>query len=96
MLTQLFIDTKRTSKKEVEFISCYSPTHQQTENEKIHQIEKELENLYWFDKRLFESYIYEDHTMRSLANETGIPLRRIFVTINKVKQQIRKKICQKD
>ena len=92
MLTQLFIDTKRTSKKEIEF-NCYlTPIHQQTENEKVKQIEKEMENLYWFDKRLFESYIYDGHTMRSLADATGIPLRRIFVTIKKVKEQIRKKL----
>ena len=55
----------------------------------IHKVEKELENMYWYDKKVFEVYYNEGHTLDSLAEKTGISRNSLFSTIKKVRTQLK-------
>jgi hypothetical protein len=69
------------------------PEEQSTEDEATAaKIKAELAKLPWFDRRLFEIYIQENHTVSSLARATEIPRTTISLAINRIKKHIRKTI----
>jgi len=55
----------------------------------IEKIEKELDGLYWYDKKVFEVYYNEGHTLDSLAKKTGISRNSLFTTLKKVRNQLK-------
>jgi hypothetical protein len=55
----------------------------------INKITQELNKLPWFDKRLFEVYLEENHTVSSLARATGIPRTTVSLAINRIKKHIK-------
>lgn len=57
--------------------------------QKLEQIDKALENIYWYDKKIFELYYYEGNTLSGLAKKTGISRNSLFTTIDKVREQIK-------
>tara|TARA_R110000824_G_scaffold7656_1_gene34602 strand:- start:392 stop:976 length:585 start_codon:yes stop_codon:yes gene_type:complete len=59
---------------------------------KLEQIDKALEDVYWYDKKIFELYYYEGNTLDSLAAKTKISRNSIFNTIDKVRTIIKKKL----
>ena len=61
-------------------------------NYKQEQIDKVLDDVYWYDKKVFELYYYESNTLDSLSKKTGISRNSIFNTIDKVRQHIKEKI----
>lgn len=52
-----------------------------------------MKDLRWYDRTLFEIYVQEDHSVRSLAQATGINYISIFRTIKEVKEKLQ---CIKD
>ena len=56
------------------------------------KIKKEIENLNWYDKMLFEVFLDEGHTISSLARVTGIPRTSISLSINRIRRHIKKKL----
>ena len=60
--------------------------------EKLEKIDIALQDLYWYDKRLFELYYTEKNTLDSLAKKTGISRNSIFTTLQKVKYIIKEKV----
>jgi len=58
----------------------------------VNRIKTELAKLPWFDRRLFEVYTEENHTVSSLARATEIPRTTISLAINRIKKHIRKTI----
>lgn len=52
----------------------------------------ELDRLTWYDCMLFKTLVNEGHTFTSLSKETGISRNSIGVTINRVKNHLKKKI----
>jgi|TARA_R110000824_G_scaffold23996_7_gene84884 RNA polymerase sigma factor (sigma-70 family) len=60
--------------------------------EKLEKIDNALDELYWYDKRLFELYYTEKNTLDTLAEKTGISRNSIFTTLQKVKYIIREKV----
>lgn len=92
MIKQLFCDKMKRKKT---FVNLDSVTLIQeiVQNDPREEIVKEaLEGLYWYDKKMFELYVYDDHSMRSLQEKTGIPLNEIWKTINRAKEEIKEKI----
>tara|TARA_R110002020_G_scaffold240290_3_gene453044 strand:+ start:4265 stop:4852 length:588 start_codon:yes stop_codon:yes gene_type:complete len=59
---------------------------------KLTQIENTLEEMYWYDKKVFELYYYESNTLDSLAEKTGISRNSLFNTIDRVRETIKNKI----
>ena len=56
------------------------------------RIKKELDTLPWFDRKLFEIFYTENHTISSLARATGIPRTSISLSINRIRKHIKKNI----
>tara|TARA_R100001463_G_scaffold23197_1_gene55698 strand:+ start:413 stop:1000 length:588 start_codon:yes stop_codon:yes gene_type:complete len=55
----------------------------------IEKIEKALENMYWYDSKVFTIYYNESHTLDSLAKKTGISRNSLFSTIKKVRTKLK-------
>ena len=60
---------------------------------KLEEIDKALEKLSWYDKKIFELYYYEEgNTLDSLAKKTGISRNSLFTTIDKVRAILKKEL----
>ena len=60
--------------------------------EKLDKIELVLNDLYWYDRKVFELYYYEENTLDSLAKKTGISRNSLFTTIDKVRTILKKEL----
>lgn len=56
---------------------------------KLEKIDKELDNMYWYDREIFKLYFYEGNTLDSLAHKTKISRNSLFTTIKKVKMKLK-------
>ena len=56
----------------------------------IDKIDNLVDDWYWYDKKLFNIYFYDDMSMRELSKATKISLSSIFNTISNAKENIRK------
>ncbi len=68
------------------------PQEEDTTNELAEKIKQEINKLSWYDKRLFEIYLDEGHTISSLSRATGIPRTSISLSINRIRKHIKKNI----
>ena len=59
---------------------------------KLDKIDAVLNDLYWYDKKVFELYYYEDNTLDTLAKKTGISRNSLFTTIDKVREILKKEL----
>ena len=70
-----------------------------TKTENIEEIKKEINNiineLYWFDKKLFKLYLNEFNSIRKLSKATKISHVKVFNTINKCRNNIKRKLNEK-
>lgn len=55
-------------------------------------VDKQLENLHWYDRKLFKLYRDTDLSIRQLAKETHISWVSIFNTLKNVKNEINEKL----
>jgi len=60
--------------------------------ENVDHIKKNLDDLHWYDRELFKTYVYENHSVSSLARATGIPRTSVSLTINRVRNYLQEKI----
>ena len=58
---------------------------------KLEEIDKILDGLNWYDKKVFELY-YSGETLDSLAEKTNISRNSLFTTIDKVRTIIKKEL----
>ena len=76
--------------------SIYNLPDQEIEEEtkwqKLEKIDNALEELHWYEKKMFELYYSEKNTFDSLAQKTGISRNSIFTTIQNTRIKIIKKI----
>tara|TARA_R100001086_G_scaffold228414_1_gene147879 strand:- start:3417 stop:3989 length:573 start_codon:yes stop_codon:yes gene_type:complete len=56
------------------------------------EIDDVLEQLNWYDKKIFELYYYEGNTLDSLAKKTKISRNSLFTTIDKVRNILKIKL----
>ena len=61
--------------------------------QKLDKIDLVLNDLYWYDKKVFELYYYENNTLDTLAKKTGISRNSLFTTIDKVRQILKKELA---
>ena len=62
-------------------------------HKKLDKIDLVLNDLYWYDKKVFELYYYEGNTLDSLAKKTGISRNSLFTTIDKVRNILKKELA---
>jgi len=55
----------------------------------LDKIDKALDDMYWYDKKVFELYYYKGHTLDTLAEKTGISRNSLFTTIKKVRTMLK-------
>ena len=60
--------------------------------QKLEEIDKQLDDIYWYDRELFKLYYYEANTLDSLAKKTGISRNSLFTTIDNVRQSLKDKL----
>jgi hypothetical protein len=58
---------------------------------KLEEIDKQLDNLNWYDRELFKLY-YSGETLDSLAAKTRISRNSLFTTIDKVRTILKKEL----
>lgn len=58
----------------------------------LKKVENATNNLYWFDKKLLNIYLYEIPSMRKISEETSISVDTIFKTIKKSKIIIKERL----
>ena len=63
-----------------------------TDFKKLDKIDLVLNDLYWYDKKVFELYYYEGNTLDTLAKKTGISRNSLFTTIDKVRTILKKEL----
>ena len=63
-----------------------------TEFKKLDKIDLVLNDLYWYDRKVFELYYYEGNTLDTLAKKTGISRNSLFTTIDKVREILKKEL----
>lgn len=51
-----------------------------------------LNELFWYDRMLFQTFVEENHTISSLARETGIPRTSVSLTIHRVRNYLKKEL----
>jgi DNA-directed RNA polymerase specialized sigma24 family protein len=56
------------------------------------RVENEISIWDWYDQKLFRIYKDERKPMRQIADETGISLKSIFLTIKSCKERIRQSV----
>tara|TARA_Y200000002_G_scaffold376495_1_gene380452 strand:+ start:522 stop:1046 length:525 start_codon:yes stop_codon:yes gene_type:complete len=57
--------------------------------ELLSKMESTIENMYWFDKKLLQLYVYKIPSIRKISKETKIGTKAIFQTLKKCKNIIR-------
>ena len=75
--------------------SIYNIPEEKLDNyqwEKLEEIDKVLDTLYWYDRELFKLYYYEGNTLDSLAKKTRISRNSLFTTIDKVRTILKKEL----
>ena len=59
---------------------------------KIEFIEKQIENMDWYDKQLVKLYFYDNMSYRKIAELTKIPKTSIYNGITSIKNKIKNKL----
>ena len=92
-VTSPFYYTYRKPSEDIEIEAIESiPDEEDTTYKIADRIREELSVLPWFDQKLFEIFLDEDHTISSLARATGIPRTSISLSINRIRRHIKKNL----
>ena len=67
------------------------PAVKNLEFEKLDKIDLVLNDLYWYDRKIFQIY-YSGETLDTLAKKTGISRNSLFTTIDKVREILKKEL----
>ena len=59
------------------------------------KVQKILNGMYWFDRKLFTLYVKQFNSIRKLANETKLGHVTVYNTIKRCKTNIKKKLYEK-
>ena len=92
-VTSPFYHTYRKPNSECDLESLQEiPEYDDPTTQIADRIKEELAVLPWFDRKLFEVFLTENHTISSLARATGIPRTSISLSINRIRRHIKKNI----
>tara|TARA_R110000765_G_C18791976_1_gene592680 strand:- start:6 stop:557 length:552 start_codon:yes stop_codon:yes gene_type:complete len=75
--------------------SIYNIAEEVDENiafQKLDKIDLVLNNMYWYDAKIFHLYYYDGNTLDTLAKKTGISRNSLFTTIDKVRNILKEEL----
>ena len=79
--------------------NCVLNNIPQNEGENIEEIttriEEILQDMHWFDRKLFNLYVKKFNSVRTLAKETKLGHVTVYNTISKCRNNIKKKLNEK-
>jgi len=88
-------------KKKIKTISLNSNIDQPEENDTKNQmevvfnkIEKTISNMYWYDKKMLNLYVYHIPSIRKISTATTISSKSVFKTLKRCKLTIKKEIAK--
>ena len=85
------IESGEVSPKKHLYNIAEEPAVKNLEFEKLDKIDLVLNDLYWYDRKVFQLY-YSGETLDSLAKKTGISRNSLFTTIDKVRTILKKEL----
>jgi|TARA_R110000782_G_scaffold50055_7_gene108750 RNA polymerase sigma factor (sigma-70 family) len=98
-LKSLIIDDYK--KKKIKTISLNTNIDQPEENNTKNQmevvfnkIEKTISNMYWYDKKMLNLYVYHIPSIRKISTATTISSKSVFKTLKRCKLTIKKEIAK--
>lgn len=92
-VTSPFYHTYRKPSDDIEIESVGEiPDEEEDITAMADKIREELQLLNWYDRKLFEIFMEENHTISSLARATGIPRTSISLSINRIRKHIKKNL----
>ena len=98
-LKSLIIDDYK--KKKTKTISLNTNIDQPEENNTKNQmevvfnkIEKTISNMYWYDKKMLNLYVYHIPSIRKISTATTISSKSVFKTLKRCKLTIKKEIAK--
>jgi hypothetical protein len=92
-VTSPFYHTYRKPSDDIEIESVGEiPDEEEDITAMADKIREELQLLNWYDRKLFEIFMDENHTISSLARATGIPRTSISLSINRIRKHIKKNL----
>ena len=95
ILYNMYLDIQKDESIKTELKDNHTVEEKQPEINKFN-IEKKIDEIvnsfYWFDKKLFNLYRKEFHTIRSLSKATKISHVVVHNTISKCKKKIKRKL----
>ena len=88
-------------KKKIKTITLNSNIDQPEENNTKNQmevvfnkIEKTISNMYWYDKKMLNLYVYHIPSIRKISTATTISSKSVFKTLKRCKLTIKKEIAK--
>ena len=88
-------------KKKIKTISLNSnidhPEENDTKNQMevvFNKIEKTISNMYWYDKKMLNLYVYHIPSIRKISTATTISSKSVFKTLKRCKLTIKKEIAK--
>ena len=59
----------------------------------FNKIEKTIDNMYWYDKKMLNLYVYEIPSIRKISTATAISSKAVFKTLKRCKLTIKKEVA---
>ena len=60
----------------------------------FNKIEKTISNMYWYDKKMLNLYVYHIPSIRKISTATTISSKSVFKTLKRCKLTIKKEIAK--
>ena len=58
------------------------------------KLETTMNNMYWFDKKMLNLYVYHIPSIRKISTETTISSKAVFKTLKRCKLTIKKEVAK--
>jgi len=58
------------------------------------KLEKTINNMYWYDKKMLNLYVYHIPSIRKISTETTISSKAVFKTLKRCKLTIKKEVAK--
>jgi len=100
-LRNLFYDQKKKQVPQVDINSLTNLAYEECEYDKealedlLENMSQCIEDMHWYNKKIFEIYYGKGKTIRELSDESKISSNAIFNTLKNVREEIKIK-CKKD